>query len=67
MHLSYFPYFALKKNITKKKAIDQEIANQLKFEKRKQLEQEIDLIINSMVFAKKIIDNRLFEVYYLIY
>ena len=49
----------LKKDVTTKEVVNDEIANQFKFEEVEQPEQEVDLIVDSMVFAKKAIDGRL--------
>lgn len=62
-----FHILLLGRDITKTKAVDQKLANQLKFEEEEQLEQEIDLILDSMVFAKEVVNGRLLELYYLIY
>ena len=55
----------LKRDITRREAVDQKIADQLEFEKRKQPEQEVNAIIDSMVFAEEAIDGRLPGLYYL--
>ena len=68
--MAYSPYvlcIALKKNVIKKEAIDQKIANQLKFKEEEQPEQEIDLTFDIMVFAEKIVGDRLPELYNLIH
>lgn len=57
----------LERDITRREAVDQNIADQLKFEEGEQPEQEIDSIIEGMVFVKKAIDGRPLELYYLIY
>ena len=62
-----FHVLLLEENITKREAVDQKIANQFEFEEGEQPEQEVDSIIDSMVFAKKAIDSRLPELYYLIH
>ena len=64
---SMFHILFLKRDITKNEAIDQKIADQFEFEKREQPEQEDDLIIDSMVFAKKAIDDKPLKFYYLIH
>lgn len=56
-----------KRDVTRRKAIDQKITNQLKFEEGEQLEQEIDSILDSMVFAKEAVNGRPPRLYYLIY
>lgn len=48
-------------------AIDQKIADQLKFEEKDQPEQKINSIMDSQIFAKKAIDDRLPKLYYLIH
>ena len=60
-----FHVLFLEKDVIRRKAVDQKIANQLKFEEEKQLEQEIDLILDNMVFAKKVVNGRPSELYYL--
>ena len=67
VYLSFVLCFALGKRYYKKRNGNQKIANQLKFEERKQLKYEVDLIINSMVFAKEAIDSGPSELYYLIH
>ena len=62
-----FHVLILERDIIKKEAIDQKIANQLKFEKGEQTEQEVDLILDIIVFAEKVVDGRLSRLYYLIY
>ena len=62
-----FYVLLLEKDVTKKEVVDQKIANQLEFKEGKQLEQEVDSIIDSMVFAEEAIDNRPPGLYYLIY
>ena len=66
-YLSCVPYLILNKRCYKKKVIYQKIVNSPEFEKGDKLEQEIDLIINSIVFLKKTIDIKLLRLYYLIY
>lgn len=48
----------MEKNIIKKEAVDQKIANKLWFEEEEQPKHEVNLIIDSMVFAKKTINGR---------
>ena len=57
----------LEKDIIRREAVDQKIANQLELEEGKQAEQEFDSIIDSMVFVKKAIDGRPPGLYYLIH
>ena len=57
----------LKKNVIKKEALVQKIADQLEFKEGEHPEHKIDSIIDSMVFAKEAIDGRPPELYYLIY
>ena len=57
----------LERDITRKKAVDQKIANQLELEEGEQPEQEVDSIIDSMVFAEEAIDGRPPGLYYLIH
>lgn len=66
MHL-VFHLLLLKRDITRKKTIDQKITGKLKFEKTKQPKQEVDIIIDSIVFTKKAIDGKLPELYYFIH
>ncbi len=56
----------LERDVRKKEAVDQKTADQLEFEERKQPEQKIDLIIDSIVFAEEAIDGQLPRLYYLI-
>lgn len=46
-----------KGDVIRREAIDQKIVNQFKFEERKQSEQKVDSIMDSMVFAKQVIDG----------
>ena len=62
-----FHVLLLKKDGTRRKAVDQKIADQFKFEEGEYSKQEVDSIMDSMVFAKEVIDGRLLELYYLIY
>lgn len=57
----------MKRDVTRREVIYQKIINQFEFEEREQLEQEANLIINSMVFAEKVTDGRLSRLYYLIH
>ena len=57
----------LERDITRREVVDQKIANQLKFEKRKQPEQEVDSIVNRMIFAEEAVDGRPPGLYYLIH
>ena len=57
----------LEKDVTRREAVDQKIADQLDFEEEKQLELEVDLIIDGTVFAKKAMDGRLPRLHYLIH
>lgn len=65
----YFVFYILflKKDITRRETVDQKIANQFKFVKKEKSEQRIDLILDSMIFAKKAVNNSLPELYYFIY
>ena len=62
-----FYVLLLERNVTRREAVDQKIANQLEFEEREQSEQEADSIIDSMVFAEEAVDSRPPELYYPIY
>ena len=62
-----FHVLLLEKDIIRRKAVDQKIANQLELKERKQPEQEVDSIIDSMVFVKEAIDSKPLGLYYLIY
>ena len=62
-----FHVLLLERDITRKEAVDQKIANQLKFEEGEQPEQEVDLILDSMVFAEETVDGKLLGLYYLIH
>ncbi len=66
IHLMFHIPF-LKRDVTRKKVVDQKIADQIEFEKRKQPEQKVDLIMHSIVFAKEAIDDRLPWLYYVIH
>ena len=57
----------LEQDVTRKEAVDQKIADQLEFKEGELPEQEVDSIMNSMVFAEKAVDGRLPELYYLIH
>lgn len=57
----------LKKNIIKKKVIDQKIVDQFQLKEKKLPKQEVDSIIDSIVFAKKPINTKSSEFYYFIY
>ena len=62
-----FHVLLLERDVTRREAVDQKIANQLKFEEGEQPEQEIDLILDSMIFAEKAVNSRPPRLYYLIY
>lgn len=62
-----FHILLLERDFTKKEAIDQKIANRLKFEEGKQQEQEVDSIMDNMVFAKEAVDGKPLGLYYLIH
>lgn len=62
-----FYVLLLEKNVTRREIIDQKLANKLKFEKEEQPEQKVDLILDSIVFAKKTVDSKPPELYYLIH
>ncbi len=62
-----FHILLLERDVTRKEAVDQKIADQLEFEEREKLEQEVDSIIDSMVFVEEAIDGRLPGLYYLIH
>lgn len=57
----------LETDVTRREVVDQKIADQLEFEEGEQPEQEIDSIMDSMVFAEEAIDSRLPGLYYLIH
>ncbi len=57
----------LERDITRREAVDQKIADQLEFEEGEQPEQEVDSIIDSMVFVEEAIDGRPLGLYYLIH
>lgn len=61
-----FHVLLLERDVTRREMVDQKIANQLEFEEEKQPEQEVDSIIDRMVFAERAIDGRLPALYYLI-
>ena len=65
IHLVFHVLF-LERNITRREAVDQKIADQLKFEKREQPEHKIDSIADNMVFAEEAIDGKPPWLYYLI-
>ena len=62
-----FYMLLLEKEITRRKAVDQKKANQLKLEKREQPKLEVGSIMDDMVFVKKAIDSRPPGSYYLIH
>ncbi len=64
---SLVPVSLLKRDITRREAVDQKIADQLEFEKRKQPGQEVNAIIDIMVFAEEAIDGRLPGLYYFLH
>lgn len=47
----------LEKDFTRREAVDQKIADQLEFEEGEDPEQEVDSIIDSMVFAEEAMTN----------
>lgn len=57
----------LERDVTRREAVDQKIADQLEFEEGEQPEQEVDSIMDSMVFAEEAIDGRPPGLYYLIH
>lgn len=61
------PYIILEINIRKKKVVDQKIANQLEFKEGEWLKHKVDIIIDSIVFAKEATDSRSSRLYFLIY
>ncbi len=56
----------LERDVARREGVDQKIADQLEFEEREQPEQEVDSIMDSMVFAEEAIDGRPCGPYYLI-
>lgn len=58
-----FDVLLLKKNVTIKKTEHNKFANLLNFEEKFQLKQEMVLIMDSMIFAKKTIDSKLLGLY----
>ena len=60
-------YRSLERDVTRREAVDQKIADQLQFEEGEQPEQGVDSIIDSMVFAEEAIDGRPPRLYYLIH
>ena len=57
----------LERDVIRREVVDQKIADQLEFEERKQLEQKLDLIKDSMVFAEEAVDSGPPGLYYLIH
>ncbi len=57
----------LERDVTRREAVDQKIADQLEFEEGEKPEQKVDSIIDSIVFAKEAIDGRPLGLYYLIH
>lgn len=57
----------LERDVTRREAVDQKIADQLEFEEGERPEQEVDSIIDSMDFAEEAIDGRPPGLYYLIH
>ena len=53
--------------VTRKEGVDQKMANKLEFEEGEVLDQEVDSIIDRMVFTQQTIDDQLPRFYYLIY
>ncbi len=64
---SVFHVSLLERVVTRKEAVDLKIADQVKFEEGKQLEQKVDSVIDSMVFVEEAIDSRPPGLYYIIY
>lgn len=64
---SVFYVLFLQKKVTRGETIDQKIVDQLQFEKKEQAKQEIDSIMNSIVFAEEVIDSKPSRLYYFIY
>ena len=62
-----FHILLLEKHVIRIKAVDQKIANKLKFEKKEQPEQEVNSIMDSIIFVKKTVDSRPPGLYYLIH
>ncbi len=56
-HLSCVLHIALGKNVTRKEAVDQKIADQLEFKESEPPEQEVDSIMDSIFFAEEAIDG----------
>ncbi len=56
----------LERDITEKEAVDQKIVEQLRFEGGDQPKEEVDFILDSMVFSEEATDNRPPRLYYLI-
>lgn len=72
LHMKWciYPVFyvqLLERHIIRREMIDQKITDQLEFEKGDQSEQEIDLIIDSMIFIEEAIDGKSSELYYFIH
>ena len=62
-----FHVLLLKRDVIRREAVNQKIANTLEFEEGEQPEQEADSIMDSMVFAEEAVDSRPPGLYYLIY
>ncbi len=54
-----FHILLLERDVTRREGVDQKIADQLKLGEGKQPGQEVDSIMDSMVFAEEAIDGRL--------
>ncbi len=62
-----FSIFLQQRDFTRKIEIDLKIVDRLEFEESEIFEQKLDLIIDSMIFAKKDMNNRPPQLYYFIY
>ncbi len=51
-----FNVLLLERDVTRREAVDQKIADQLEFEEEEQPEQKVDLIMDSLIFAEEAID-----------
>lgn len=63
-HPFYFHLSLLKKDVAGREVVDQKIAGQLEFEEAEQPKQQVDLIMDIMVFAEEGVDGRPPGLYY---
>ena len=64
---SVFHVSLLERLVKRNEAVDLKIADQLEFEEREKPEQEVDSIIDRMIFAEEAIDSQTPRLYYIIH